>query len=247
MKQRLFLFVVFSIIGISCDPSNVTGIVVGGDFLPLTAGNLWEYRVTVVGGSGDTTVPVTVTLSSPVTYDSIAWYGVNDYCVQRSISSPVPMYCAAWGRKRDQILFTQRGPGPARMGYEIVLDLPVWAGKSWFTRPSVDTSYLTAGGDSIVIKNSSRRIVRGLSTVAVPAGVFVDCVEVFDTTTFIDEYYSASDSIDSERSFKATRTTEWFARNVGLVKQIVETIWTPGAPPWRTETRVLLKSNVKGL
>ena len=67
MKQRLFLFVVFSIIGISCDPSNVTGIVVGGDFLPLTAGNLWEYRVTVVGGSGDTTVPVTVTLSSPVT------------------------------------------------------------------------------------------------------------------------------------------------------------------------------------
>lgn len=242
MKQRIVLLVLFSLIGVSCDPSNPVASVGKANFLPLAAGNTWVYASRVIAEGMDTTVPVTVTLGSPFTYDGITWYGANDFCRERGSASPLPLYCAAWGEKDDKVFSFQQGPGPIRSEYEVLLDFPLWFGKSWVIK-SFDTTYATVGGDTVHILQMSRRTARGLSTVIVPADSFAACIEVFDATSDLYEYRRGNGT--RERYFWATLSTEWFAENVGMVKQIVESYEGDGSAPWRTETRALSTFDLK--
>ncbi len=246
MKHRMLLLVVFTIVGISCDPLNPIGFTVNEDYFPLSAGDMWEYSSHVVGEGVDTTLPMTVLLGSPFTFDGVSWYGANDFCVAKTTSSALPLFCASWAVSKNQVLFTVNGPGPVRLEHQVLLDFPLWFGKSWLTKPSVDTSYVVAGGDFIVMKSLSRRTYWGRSTVLATAGLFLSCLEVTDTTYDRYEYHPSAGGPGTVYT-SSTRTTEWYAKDVGLVKQILEWYPTPGLTPGRTETRLLTKYSLKGL
>jgi hypothetical protein len=240
MKQRFLLLVLLALSGVSCDPDNPIGNGADRGYLPLATGNLWEYEV-VAANSGGTTPAgnVTVQLGNPFTYDGVTWYGANDYCVERTISSPLPMFCAAWGVRGRRVLFMKQGPGPAIFDPETVLDLPVWVGKSWFTKEPIDTSYVTAGGDTVVRRDIRRRTVRGVSAVIVPAGTFERCILVADTSVVFSRVASA-DGAESV-TFSKLLTSEWYAQDLGLVKQVVERFTSDETTPGVTETRRLIR------
>ena len=242
MKQRIVLLILFSAIAVSCDPSSPVASVAKANYLPLAAGNSWVYASRVIAEGMDTTVPVTVTLDRPFTRDGITWYGANDFCRERSSTSPLPLYCAAWGEDNDKVLSFRQGPGPVRQGYEVLLDFPLWSGKSWVNK-SFDTTYATTAGDTVHISQVSRRTARGLSTVVVPADSFAACIEVFDATSDLYEYRRRDGT--RERYFWATLSTEWFAENVGMVKQIVNSYEGDLLAPWRTEILALSTFDVK--
>jgi hypothetical protein len=238
MTQRLLMFALFALAALSCDPANPVGLGTDGRYLPLAAGNYWNYEViTRVRTGVEPVQSVMVALDSPFTYDGVAWYGANNYCRQRTISSPLPMYCAAWGIRGRQTLFAQQGPGPARFEPETILDLPVWFGKSWFTKRPIDTSYVTVAGDTVVLQEIRRRTAKGVSAVRVPAGTFERCLLVADTSSSRSRIGRA-DGTEVADYFR-TLTSEWYAEDVGLVKQVVERYREDETTPWLTETRIL--------
>jgi hypothetical protein len=248
MHQRVVLLVLLAFAGLSCDPSNPVGYTAAGNYLPLSTGNTWIYGETVAGAGTDTTVLVTVRLDSPYTYNGVAWYGVNNFCVDRMVSSPMPLYCAAWGANATQVLFWRLGPGPGSADYEVVLDFPLWLGKSWLTVRSIDTMLTTSGGDTLITRRIDRRTVKGFPAVTVPAGSFSQTVEVADTTFSLSDYRPGPLSGTVRMLTQSvTIATEWFAKDVGMVKQDIMSFTNGDIHATSEHHRVLTSYTVKGL
>lgn len=244
MTQRIVLLVLFALIGTSCDTGGPIGITMDADYLPLAAGNEWVYQTASVADGGTEVGSITVLLDPPVVYDSVAWYSFNNWCVAKTTFSQLPLFCAAWGKKSSQVLSFRYGPGPAPAEYDVVLDFPLWKGKSWQTRKGVDTSFVTSSGDTVIIQRSSVRTIEGTATVVVPADTFQLCVRVLDVESDRYEYRRAGGTTDGYVAQR--RSTEWFAPNVGMVQQIVAVFSGDSLALQGTEIRKLERYTRKG-
>ncbi len=212
-------------------------------YFPLAAGNSWDFDETTDLGGGDTTVAYQVVLDSPIVFDGLKWYGVQNNCVDSRVLNPIPLHCARWARNGNKILSQRDGPGPALGLQETILDFPLLKGKQW-TIYSTDTTYIQAPGDTIHMVSVSKRYVQGFETVTVPFGRISNVAHVLDSTWY--EYTNTHPARPFHES-DITATDEWYAVDIGMVKQITRisstsTDTSPISTYWLYEVR---KYNVR--
>ncbi|MBI3765954.1 MAG: hypothetical protein HY277_05570, partial [Ignavibacteriales bacterium] len=187
-------------------------------YFPLAVGNTWDFYLTTNLGGGDTTSPYHVALDSPFVLHGIKWYAVENVCLDARILSPIPLVCGLWARSGNKILAQREGPGPTMDAPEVMLDFPLSNGKQW-TIYNVDTTYVQEPGDTVRMIRLSKRYVRGFEIVTVPAGAFINAVHVGDSTWYI---YTNTHSPRSVSESTVTATDEWYAIDVGMVKQFIK-------------------------
>ncbi len=201
-------------------------------YLPLANGNQWVYDHTSNYSGTDTTVPLTVKLDSPYTQNGIQWYGVNEFCDDDfRMANPLPLFYAAWARDGNKVL-TIEERGPVLYNPEVVLDFPLYVGKQWIIK-SLDTTYITLVGSERVIEKVARK-VNNVESVTVRAGNFAYCSHLHDSklSVYIESFESRV-LVDST----TVETDEWYAMNVGMVKQSIVTTHT-GTSITPTTTRL---------
>lgn len=199
-------------------------VAVGADaqlYFPLAVGNTWVYDLTMKDASGqDTTISSTVTLGTSFINNGVRWYDVNGFCIQRAAMSPLPTVCVEWARDKNRVLAQKTGPGPPYRDEETVLDFPLYVGKEWTIR-SMDTIYIS-GQETVHQVNRIKRQVVGIGPIRVSAGEFQNAFHVLDTTYSLYESFPGTVNL---RYVHRGVAHEWYALNVGLVKQTTDDIY----------------------
>jgi len=204
-----------------CEKGNP--VVAVGDsprIFPLAKGNTWTYDQTIVYTTSETTITRTCPLDSPITFNGLKWYGMNNFCVDCDVPvgmSPTPLVCVLFARNGMKLL-ALRSIGLMGGNPEVILDFPLTPGKTW-TIFSSDTTYVIATGDTIHSRQLSRRYMRAVEPVTVPAGTFWACYHIEDSTSYLSTVARAGGARDTALTLMVTH--EWFAGGVGLVRQIV--------------------------
>jgi hypothetical protein len=132
--------------------------------------------------------------------------------------SPTPTGCAGFGKTKNEILAVRSGPGPVAYQPETILQSPLLIGKEW-TIVSTDTAYYDSQGNHIHLICYNKRYVRGFGNVNVPAGIMKNCVKIEDSLRY---YYHVEYKYGGSLEFQwSSHSNEWFARDIGLVRQYV--------------------------
>lgn len=189
-----------------------------GTYLPLAAGNIWEYDLTTSSAGFDTTFPMWVILDSGQILEGRRWYRTIDICPE--FLRPTPLWCGMFSHQFNRTLARRMG----RLGYTepyVILDIPLIVGKQW-TIEDRDTAYTLPDGSHYFSSRSSKRYVRAFETIVVPAGTFY-CYRIEDSTSYFHRIVSPGG--DTSRSSYREHAIEWFAQGIGLVKQIANYSW----------------------
>ena len=204
-----------------CERGNPVGS--AGDsppLFPLAKGNTWTYDETIVYTTSETTMSRTCPLDSPITFLGLKWYGMNNFCVDCDAPvrmSPTPLVCVLFARNGAKLL-ALRSFGLMGNNPEVILDFPLTPGKAW-TIFSRDTTYVIATGDTIHSRDLSRRYMRAVEPVTVPAGTFWACYHIEDSTLYFSAVARTGGGRDTTLDLIVTH--EWFAGGVGLVRQVI--------------------------
>lgn len=216
--MKSFILVIWLIVAAGCDTDTLLMYDgVKGQYVPLAEGNIWEYDETTDFQGHDTTTQRIVELDTPYVSDDVNWYHTVDICPFRDILIPNPVWCAGYAVCGNRILVRPDGPGPVYYEPQVLLDLPLLMGKIW-TLYDEDTTYINEEGDRFRHRRSSKRYVRIIEPVSVPAGDFPQCILVEDSTL----YYLTITYTNGSPFTQVTihHSFEWYAEGVGLVRQI---------------------------